>query len=140
SYASVAQFDALKAAWYYKYLYKRPAPSKVDSGVQALMPTFDLPAYPSSDAVLSGASQVMLQLLFPAAAEEITRRAGDEREAALLSGRATSSDIAAGLALGRAVAAVFQTRAGSDGMGAAIGTKAQWDAFAAKVAAQGEIP
>ena len=36
SYVAVAQFEALKAAWYYKYLYNRPAPSKVDSGIQAL--------------------------------------------------------------------------------------------------------
>ena len=27
---TVAQFDALKAAWYYKYLYNRPSPSHVD--------------------------------------------------------------------------------------------------------------
>ena len=26
SYVTVAQFDALKAAWYYKYLYNRPLP------------------------------------------------------------------------------------------------------------------
>ncbi len=134
----MAQFEALKSAWYYMYLYNRPAPSKVDSGVSSLMPTFDLPSYPSSDATLSGVSQAMLQLLFPAAVEEL--KAGAQREAALLSGRATASDIAAGLALGRAVAAVFTTRAGADGTGAAIGTKAQWDAFAAKVAAQGQIP
>ena len=40
---SVAQFEALKVAWFYKYLYNRPSPSKVDSGIQALMPD-DRPA------------------------------------------------------------------------------------------------
>ena len=35
SYVSVAQFEALKVAWYYKYQYNRPSPSKVDSGIQA---------------------------------------------------------------------------------------------------------
>jgi hypothetical protein len=39
----------------------------------------------------------MMRLLFPAAIEEITRRAGEERDAALQSGKASSSDIAAGL-------------------------------------------
>ena len=67
SYVTVAQFEALKAAWYYKYLYNRPSPSKVDSGVQALMPTTDLPAYPSEDAVMSGVTAELLKLLFPAA-------------------------------------------------------------------------
>jgi len=140
SYVTVAQFEALKVAWFYKYQYNRPSPSRVDSGVQALMPTTDLPAYPSEDAVLSGVSTELLRALFPAAVEEITLKAGQQREAALLSGRAAASDIAAGLALGRAVAAVFIARAGSDGMGAAVGTPAQWQALANAAAARGETP
>lgn len=138
SYVTVAQFEALKVAWSYKHQYGRPSPSRVDSGIQALMPTTDLPAYPSEDAVLSGVSTELLRALFPAAIEEITLKAGEQREAALLSGRAAASDVAAGLALGRAVAAVFLTRAGSDGMGAAIGTPAQWQALASAAAARGE--
>ena len=140
SYVTVAQFDALKAAWYYKYLYNRPSPSKVDSGVKALMPTTDLPAYPSEDAVMSGVTAELLKLLFPAAVEEITLKAGEQRQAALLSGKATASDIAAGLALGQAVAAVFVARAGSDGMRTAGGTPALWQALADAAAARGEIP
>ena len=126
SYVAVAQFEALKVAWYYKYLYNRPSPSKVDSGVQALIPTNDLPAYPSEDAVLSGVTAEMLKLLFPASVEEITLKAGEQRTAALLSGKATASDIAAGLGLGQSVAPVFSARAGSDGMKAAGGSPAQW--------------
>ena len=79
SYVTVAQFEALKVAWYYKYLYNRPSPSKVDSGVQALIPTNDLPAYPSEDAVMSGVNAELLKLLFPAFVEEITRKAGEQR-------------------------------------------------------------
>jgi hypothetical protein len=58
SYVAVAQYDALKAAWHYKFLYNRPSPSKVDSGVKALMPATDLPAYPSEDAVTSVSGNV----------------------------------------------------------------------------------
>jgi len=140
SYVTVAQFEALKVAWSYKYQYNRPSPSKVDGGIQALMPTSDLPAYPSEDAVLSGVSTEILRLLFPAAVEEITRKAGQQREAALLSGRAAASDIAAGLTLGRAVAAVFVARAGTDGMGAAVGNPTQWQALANAASARGETP
>jgi membrane-associated phospholipid phosphatase len=140
SYLTVAQFEALKAAWYYKYQFGRPSPSHVDGGVQALMPPSDVPAYPSEDAVVSGVSTEILRLLFPAAVEEITRKAGEQREAALLSGKAASSDIAAGLALGRAVAAVFVARAATDGMGAAVGNAAQWEALASAASARGEIP
>ena len=87
SYVAVAQFDALKAAWYYKYLYNRPAPSKVDSSIKALMPTNDLPAYPSEDAVMSGVTAELLKLLFPASVEEITLKAAEQRQAALLGAR-----------------------------------------------------
>lgn len=140
SYVTVAQFDALKAAWYYKYLYNRPAPWRVDSAIKPMMPTSDLPAYPSEDAVLSGVTAEMLKLLFPAAVEEITLKAAEQRQAALLSGRATSSDLAAGLALGQAVATAFVARAGADGMRTAGGSPAIWAAMAAGATARGEMP
>jgi hypothetical protein len=140
SYVAVAQYEALKAAWYFKYQYNRPAPARVDAAVRALAPINDLPSYPSEDAVLSGVTVAMLQALFPAAVQEITRRGADEREAALLSGRATSSDIAAGLALGRSIATLVLARASADGAGAAIGTPALWAALADTARARGETP
>ena len=97
-------------------------------------------ALPASLAVLSGVSVEMLKLLFPAAVEEITLRAADQRNAALWSGKASSSDIAAGLALGKSVAAQFITRARGDGMGAAVGNKAQWQALADTATKHGETP
>ena len=139
SYLSAAQYDALKAAWHYKFQYNRPSPSKVDNTVQALMPISDLPSYPSEDAVMSGVAADLLKVLFPAAVEEITLMAADQRNAALWSGKATSSDIAAGLALGKAVAALYVTRAANDGMRTAGGTTAQWQAMADGVTARGEI-
>jgi hypothetical protein len=139
SYVSVAQYEALKSAWYWKYQYKRAAPAKVDATVQSLVPIGDLPSYPSEDAVLSGVTADMLKLLFPAALEEITRRAADQREAALLSGKATASDIAAGLALGSAVATVVTTRARADGTGNAVGNAAVWKALADSATSRGEI-
>ena len=139
SYVTVAQFEALKSAWYYKYLYNRPAPSAVDSGVKALIATNGLPSYPSEDAVVSGVTAELLKLLFPADVELITRKAGEQRLAALHAGKATASDLAAGLALGQAVAAVFTARAGADGMRTAGGSPAIWGAMAAAATARGEI-
>jgi hypothetical protein len=140
SYVSVAQYEALKAAWYFKYLYNRPSPAKADAAIRALVPTSDLPGYPSEDAVMSGVNAEMLKLLFPASIEEITLKAAEQRQAALLSGKATASDLAAGLALGQAVAAVFVARAGGDGMRTAGGSPAQWQALADAATARGEIP
>ena len=116
------------------------APWRVDSNIKPLMPTSDLPAYPSEDAVLSGVTAEMLKLLFPAAVEEITLKAAEQRQAALLAGKATSSDLAAGLALGQAVATAFVARAGSDGMRTAGGSPATVAAMAAGATARGEIP
>lgn len=130
SYVSVGQYDALKVAWYYKYLYNRKAPYNVDSGIKALVPATDLPSYPSEDAVESGVTAELLKALFPAAVEEITEKAAQQRNAALWSGKASSSDIAAGLALGKAVAAAMLARAAGDGMKTSVGNPAQWKTLA----------
>jgi membrane-associated phospholipid phosphatase len=140
SYVSVAQYEALKVAWFYKFQYNRPSPAKVDSGIQALVPITDLPAYPSEDAVVSGVSAELLKLLFPAAVEEITRKAAEQRDVALLSGKAAASDLAAGLALGKAVAAALAARAGSDGMRTAGGSPALVQALTNAATARGEMP
>ena len=145
SYVAVAQYEALKAAWYWKYRYNRAAPALVDTSLVAravtagaVRPTA-LPAYPSEAAVLAGVTSEMLKLLFPVAADEITQRAADEQQAALVSGAATPSDLAAGVTLGRAVAAAVIARARADGMGQAVGTAASWKALADSTAARGEV-
>jgi membrane-associated phospholipid phosphatase len=140
SYVAVAQYEALKAAWYYKYLYNRPSPSDVDGGVRALAPTHGLPSYPSEDAVLSGVTATLLNALFPTNVEEIARLAAEQRQSAFLSGRASTTDITAGLALGNAVAALFIARAGADGMRTAGSTPAAIAAMAAAAQARGEVP
>ncbi len=140
SYVSAAQADALKSAWYWKFQHNRPSPAKVDDGVRALMPVSDLPAYPSEDAVLSGVAADMLKVLFPGAVEEITLKAAEQRNAALWSGKAAASDIAAGLALGKSVAAVFLARASTDGLRTAGGNPALWQSLADAAIARGETP
>src|SRR5271154_1048177 len=65
AYVSAAQYDALVACWYYKQLYNRPAPFKVDSTVEAKVPKSGLAAYPSEAAVLAGVTAEMMKALFP---------------------------------------------------------------------------
>jgi hypothetical protein len=139
SYVSAAQYDALKSAWYWKYQYNRLSPAKNDNGITALMPVTDLPSYPSEDAVISGVTVEMLKTLFPAAVEQVTLKAAEQRNAALWSGKAAASDLAAGLALGKSVAALFLARAAGDGMRTAGGSPAQWKAMADSATARGEI-
>jgi hypothetical protein len=82
----------------------------------------------------------MLKLFFPVSVEEITKHAADQRNAALWSGKATASDIAAGLALGKAVANLYIARARTDGMGAAGGNKAVWEALKLNATSRGDEP
>ncbi|WP_353070007.1 phosphatase PAP2 family protein [Tunturibacter empetritectus] len=140
SYVSVAQFEALKTAWYYKYQYNRPSPFKTDTGIKALLPDSNIPSYPSEDAVEAGVNAALLTLLFPTSVDEINAKAAEQQQVALISGRASASDIAAGVALGKAVAAVFAARAATDGMKAAGGSPAIWQSLAANATARGEIP
>jgi PAP2 superfamily len=140
SYVTAAQYDAMKAAWLYKYQYNRPTPYNADSGIEALMTKSDLPGYPSEDAVLSGVSAEVLKLLFPGAVQEITLKAAEQRNAALWSGKAAPSDISAGLALGKSIATEFTNRARTDGMGTAGGNRTQWQLLADNATARGEIP
>jgi len=139
SYVSAAQYDALKSAWYWKFQYNRLSPARNDNAINALLPVTDLPSYPSEEAVISGVTVEMLKSLFPAAVQEITLKAAEQRNAALWSGKATASDLAAGLALGKSVATVFLARAAGDGMRTAGGSPVLWKALADSATGRGEI-
>jgi len=139
SYVSAAQYDALRSAWYYKFKFNRPAPYQVDNTVKGLMPASTLPGYPNEEAVMSGAAAELLKNLFPAAVEEITKKAAEQRNAALWSGKATPSEITASLALGKSIAALYISRAGGDGMKSAGGNKAGWDTLQIKATRRGDL-
>ena len=140
AYVSAAQYDALVAAYYYKKLYNRAAPYKVDATVNSLIPKSDLPSYPSEDAVVEGAAAETMKLLFPGDQDFIQQKAEEHKRARIISGANVRSDIEAGEALGRAVAQKFVTRARGDRAGAAIGTQAQWTKLETDAIAKGETP
>ena len=112
----VAAYDALVAAWDAKYAYRRIAPSATDRRVRALVPVGDVPSYPSEHAAVAEAAAAVLAYLFPAedtlAFHALAREAGDARVEA---GAAYPSDVDAGAAIGRAVAARVIARARVDG-------------------------
>jgi hypothetical protein len=137
-YVTAAMYDALKATWHYKYLYNRKAPYAIDSEIEALAPQTSLPAYPSEDAVMSGSAAEVMKFMFPAALEYITLKAAEQRNVAIWTGKASSSDVAAGLALGKSVAALFVARARGDGMGTAGGNKALWEKLGDGAKARGD--
>ncbi|MES1221542.1 MAG: PA-phosphatase, partial [Bacteroidota bacterium] len=140
AYVAAAQYDALVAAWYYKKLYNRLAPYKVDATVTALIPQSDLPSYPSEDAVVAGVMGEIGKLLFPGDQDFIQQKVEEHKKARIIAGANVRSDIEAGEALGKAVAQKFVTRARGDRAGAAIGTSAQWAQLEAGTIAKGETP
>jgi hypothetical protein len=140
AYVAAAQYDALVAAWYYKKLYNRLAPYKVDATVNALIPQSDLPSYPSEDAVIEGVNTEMLKLLFPGDQDFIQQKAEEHKRARIIAGANVRSEIDAGEALGKSVAQKFVTTARGDRAGAAIGTQAQWTQLETDCIARGETP
>jgi membrane-associated phospholipid phosphatase len=112
----VATYDALVATWEAKYAYRRTAPSRTDARVTPLVDAGDLPSYPSEHAAVAEAAAAVLSALFPAedtlVLHDMARRIGEARIAA---GAAYPSDVSAGAAIGRAVAARAIARARDDG-------------------------
>ena len=143
AYVSAAQYDALVACWYYKKLYNRAAPYKVDSLINVnakYIGKTDLPSYPSEDAVLAGVTAELMKLFFPTEIAFVEQKAADEKSGSIASGKNTRSDWTAGEALGRQIASVFAARGRTDNAGKAVGTPAHMGANGTRLLMQrGEI-
>ncbi|MBB5394269.1 phosphatase PAP2 family protein [Mucilaginibacter sp. AK015] len=140
AYVSAAQYDALVQAWKFKKQFNRAAPYTNDPAIQALVPKSTLPAYPSEDAVVAGVTAKLMELLFPGDLDFIQKKVAEEKLYRIMAGANTRSDMDAGEALGKQVAAVFAARARTDGAGAAGGNPEIWKAFETTTAAKGEVP
>ena len=115
AYWSAAQFDALIAVWHYKYVYNRPAPTTADDRIVAAWPSSGLPSYPADGATVAAVSEAILGAMFPLEKDFLAAKAAEHRQAMRWSGTQLESDLTAGEALGKAVAALFLGRAASDG-------------------------
>ncbi|WP_395066052.1 phosphatase PAP2 family protein [Flavobacterium sp.] len=140
AYVSAAQYDAMVATWHYKQLYNRAAPFIVDNTLQVLVPKSSLPSYPSEDGALAGVTVELLKLLFPTEIAFIQQKADEQKLYRIMSGANVRSDIDAGVALGRKIAAKFITKASTDGAGAAIGNQTLWTQLETNAIANGQTP
>jgi len=116
----IAVYDAMIAAWDSKYAYKRPRPSAVNASLATVVPNPPSPSYPAEHAVAAGAASEVLAYIFPQRAEYFRQLADEAARSRLVAGVNYQSDIAAGSALGREVAALVIAR------GKADGTDAKW--------------
>lgn len=114
---TTAVHGAMVAGWKAKYEHLRPRPSSLDRRVNAVViPVPTHPAYPSGHALAAGAASTVLSRFFPAEAGLIETLAVDSGMSRLKAGIHYRTDMTAGMALGRQVAAdVLRTMADRDG-------------------------
>ena len=121
SLVNVAMYDALVATWDAKYAYMRSAPAAADSRVRALVSVGGVPSYPSEHAAVAAAAAAVLSYAFPfedtLRFHDLERQAGDAR---IVAGAAYPSDVDAGYAIGREVAARVIARGRADGSAASV--------------------
>lgn len=110
-----AIYDATVAAWDSKYTYNRPRPAAVEPTLETAIPSPAGPSYPSEYAVTAGAAAAVLAWLFPDDAAAFEAQAEEAARSRLLAGVEYPSDVAAGLELGRQVAALVIERGMADG-------------------------
>jgi hypothetical protein len=114
----IALDDAMVAAWDSKYAYARPHPSELDTQLRTAIPVPRSPSYPAEHAVAAGAAATVLEYLYPKQAEAFHAMGEAAATSRLFAGVAYPSDVAAGLELGRRVAAKVVERAAADGSAA----------------------
>ena len=112
---SVAQHDALIAAWHNKYLHDRGSPLDAAADLTSIVEPMALPCYPSEDAVVAGASCEVLTELFPDHAAALDARLQVHADMPMWNASAFRSDIEAGLDLGRQVARRVIDHCATDG-------------------------
>jgi membrane-associated phospholipid phosphatase len=112
----VALADAAIACWDAKYTYWGIRPVQLDPGFRPLFATPPHPSYPSGHSCFSSAVATTLAHLFPRDASSFEALASEASESRLWAGIHFRSDLEAGQALGRAVAARVLQRVEADGV------------------------
>lgn len=121
AYLNAAMHDATVAAWDSKYAYNRPRPTDLDSSLEGDVAVPRSPSYPSEHAAVAGAASEVLAFFYEKDAASYRAMAEEATRSRTVAGVQFPSDGAAGLELGRRVAAYAIDRARRDG------SDAVWD-------------
>ena len=103
---SAAGFDASIGCFDAKYYYWLIRPPQADAGITTVFPTPPHPSFPSAHSCISGAQTGVLAAAFPNERERLEAVALESSLSRLYAGIHYRFDMEAGLALGRAVAAL----------------------------------
>lgn len=113
--AHIAMYDALIAAWHFKYLFNYPAPSGVDPTLTSVVRSSDSPSYPSEHSVVAGAAARVLEYLFPQQGSGwFESKAQEAAMSRIWAGIDWPNAVEQGMALGRMVADKVLARAKTD--------------------------
>jgi hypothetical protein len=116
----IAIYDAMIAAWDSKYAYNRSRPTAVKSDLTTAVANPPSPSYPAEHAVAATAASEVLAYIFPDRAAYFREQAEQAGRSRMEAGVNYPSDIEAGAALGKRIAALVIARGKSDG------TDAKW--------------
>jgi membrane-associated phospholipid phosphatase len=122
AYLNMAINDATVAAWDSKYAHNRLRPNQVDASIVPVVAVPSSPAYPSEHAAAAGAASEVLGYFAPKELEALRGMADEASMSRVQAGVQYSSDSAAGLEIGRAVAELAINAAKSDNY-----DTAKWD-------------
>jgi membrane-associated phospholipid phosphatase len=103
---SAATFDAIIGCFDAKYTYWFIRPPQADAGIVTVFPTPPHPSYPSAHSCGSGATTAVLSAAFPSERARLEAVAEEASLSRLYAGIHYRFDMEAGLALGRAAAAL----------------------------------
>ncbi len=140
AYLSAAQYDAAISAYFYKSKFKRSRPSVSDPDIKELIPVPRDFAYPSEEAVISGASAAILKLMFPGEQDFIEQKLQECKNVRIMCGGNTRSEVNAGELLGEKVAQKFINRARQDGASKSVGNPSDWQMLEDRAVNRGETP
>lgn len=102
---NIAVNDAMIAAWDSKYAHNRARPSEADKNLALAVALPRSPSYPCEYSVAAGAAAAVIAHIYPREAQRVNSAADEAARSRVIAGVAFPSDTAAGLSLGRAVAA-----------------------------------
>jgi PAP2 superfamily len=118
AYVHTAMHDAVVTAYEAKIAFRRPPPQALAPDVRPALGASLTFSYPSEHAAVAAAAAGVLASLFPQEAARLEARAQEAGTSRLLAGANYRSDVEAGLALGKAIAARAVARAAADGSSA----------------------
>ena len=115
AWMNIAIYDAIVAAWDFKFKYNRKRPYEISSDIKTLAVHLSSPAFPCEHTVTSSAAAHVLAYFFPQAGDSLIKLAHEAGQSRIHAGIQFPSDVSAAWEIGKQVAAMVIEKAKMDG-------------------------